>query len=123
MPGMRIIYPLTKLPIDQISVMYVIDLGSGNAVNSIFYDFEIEIQFHFQNGEVLKSMFRSIQTAALAVCAFCLLLPIRSQGQENYFVTYSHQMEEPGNLELATRTVNGFPSASRGFLGSALELE
>src|SRR5436309_3219350 len=68
-------------------------------------------------------MFRSIQTAALAVCAFCLLLPIRSQGQENYFVTYSHQMEEPGNLELATRTVNGFPSAGRGFLGSALELE
>jgi len=68
-------------------------------------------------------MFRSIPIAAFMICAVCLLVPLQSRSQENYFVTYSHQMEEPGNLELATRTVSGFPSAGNQFLGSALELE
>ncbi|PYP89453.1 MAG: hypothetical protein DMG65_13460 [Candidatus Angelobacter sp. Gp1-AA117] len=68
-------------------------------------------------------MFRSIPITAFMIVALCLLVPSQSRSQENYFVTYSHQMEEPGNLELATRTVSGFPSAGNQFLGSALELE
>ena len=40
-----------------------------------------------------------------------------------YFITYSHQMEEPGNLEIATRSVTGKPVGGNRFLGSATELE
>jgi hypothetical protein len=40
-----------------------------------------------------------------------------------YFVTYSHQMEEPGNLEIATRSVTATPNGGNRFFGSAMELE
>ena len=42
---------------------------------------------------------------------------------QEYFVTYSHQMEEPGNLEVATRAVTGFPKGGNSFVGNAFELE
>ena len=44
-------------------------------------------------------------------------------GQENYFVTYSHQMEEPGNLEVGTKSVVGSPRGGNAFLGAAMEFE
>ena len=34
-------------------------------------------------------------------------------GEWPYFVTYSHQMEEPGNLEIATRSVTGKPQGGK----------
>ena len=40
-----------------------------------------------------------------------------------YFVTYSHDMEEPGNLEIALGNVVGKPDGGNRFLGSALEFE
>src|SRR5271166_2524006 len=40
-----------------------------------------------------------------------------------FFITYTHQMEEPGNLELATNTVTGKPSGGNRFLGNATEFE
>jgi hypothetical protein len=43
-------------------------------------------------------------------------------GEGPFFVTYSHQMEEPGNLEITTKNITGKPGGNR-FLGSALELE
>lgn len=43
--------------------------------------------------------------------------------QENYFVTYSHQMEEPGNLEIATKTVVGSPRGGNPFVGAVMEFE
>ena len=52
-----------------------------------------------------------------------LLAPSPLQSQETYFVTYSHQMEEPGNLELATRSVSGFPDGGHSFIGSVIEFE
>lgn len=58
--------------------------------------------------------------AALLVLA---CLPARLHAQENYFVTYTHHMEEPGNLELATKSVSGFPKAGNAFMGNAVELE
>jgi hypothetical protein len=39
-----------------------------------------------------------------------------------YFVTYSHEMEEPGNLEIEMFNVVGAPSGGNRFLGSTLEL-
>ncbi len=61
--------------------------------------------------------------AALLLGALLACFPRAFRGQENYFITYSHQMEEPGNLEIAVRTVNGFPQGANPFLGSAMEFE
>lgn len=61
--------------------------------------------------------------ATLALLALFTGIPRALHGQETYFVTYSHQMEEPGNLELATRNVSGFPHGGNSFMGSVVELE
>jgi hypothetical protein len=47
-----------------------------------------------------------------------------TQAQERpYFVTYSHEMEEPGNLEVESFSVIGQPPAGNLFFGSTLEFE
>ncbi|MGB9120292.1 MAG: hypothetical protein WCE73_06720, partial [Candidatus Angelobacter sp.] len=61
--------------------------------------------------------------AALLLLASPLLVPRRACAQENYFVTYAHHMEEPGNLEFATKSVSGFPNAGNAFWGNAVEME
>src|SRR5262245_30756406 len=40
-----------------------------------------------------------------------------------YFVTYSQNMEEPGNLEIATKNAIGKPPDGNRFIGSNVELE
>ena len=50
-------------------------------------------------------------------------MPRKACAQENYFVTYTHHMEEPGNLEFATKSVTGFPGAGNAFWGNAMEME
>jgi len=40
-----------------------------------------------------------------------------------YIVTYSHQMEEPGNLEFASVTTTGRPGQGNRFFGNAFEAE
>ncbi len=40
-----------------------------------------------------------------------------------FFITYTHQMEEPGNLEISANAVTGKPSGGNRFLGAAMELE
>jgi hypothetical protein len=60
------------------------------------------------------------------VAALCWLLwEIPANAQESpYFVTYSHQLEEPGNLEIATATTVGVPrNNQRAFAAPWLELE
>jgi hypothetical protein len=52
-----------------------------------------------------------------------LLLPACRGGEGPFFITYTHQMEEPGNLELATKNVTGKPGDGSRFLGSTTELE
>lgn len=51
---------------------------------------------------------------------FLMALPAMAQ---DYFITYSHHMEEPGNLEIATRSVTASPKGGNAFVASALELE
>jgi hypothetical protein len=46
-----------------------------------------------------------------------------SAAEGPFFVTYTHQMEEPGNLEIATKNVTGKPGAGDRFLGATTELE
>jgi hypothetical protein len=43
--------------------------------------------------------------------------------EEGYFMTYSHHMEEPGNLELKYQQVFGNPRLGNAFVGSLMELE
>ena len=40
-----------------------------------------------------------------------------------YFVTYTHEMEEPGNLEIELRGATGKPQDGNRFLGSSIEFE
>ena len=44
-------------------------------------------------------------------------------GEGPYFVTYTHQLEEQGNLEFETRSISARPSGEDRFLASAIELE
>jgi hypothetical protein len=58
----------------------------------------------------------------------CLsLLPLAAlpvAGQEPvYFVTYSHDMEEPGNLEISLKGVQGSPKHGNAFVSETMELE
>jgi hypothetical protein len=57
---------------------------------------------------------------ALALIVACTS---RARAQENYFVTYTHHMEEPGNLEISNKSVTGFPQQGSSFLGNATEME
>ena len=61
----------------------------------------------------------------LRCCFVTLILSAAIQGsaQETYFVTYSHQMEEPGNLEVGVKSVAGSPEGGNSFVGSAVEFE
>jgi len=56
-----------------------------------------------------------------------LLLPLGAAAgyaqERPYFVTYSHEMEEPGNLEIENFSVVGTPAAGSRFLGSTVEFE
>src|SRR6202049_1757362 len=40
-----------------------------------------------------------------------------------FFITYTHQMEEPGNLEINSKSLTGRPGDGNRFLGAATELE
>lgn len=62
---------------------------------------------------------RNIAVFAAAVL-FCPL-PSARAAEGPFFITYTHQMEEPGNLEFTTKNVTG--KSGERFLGSALELE
>jgi len=73
---------------------------------------------------LLKSVFKPypwrvvVMIAAFGLCPSNVLA-----GEGPFFVTYTHQMEEPGNLELTIKNVTGRPSDANRFLGSALEFE
>jgi hypothetical protein len=51
------------------------------------------------------------------------LLPCCWGDEGPFFITYTHQMEEPGNLELATKNVTGKPGNGNRFVGGTTELE
>src|SRR5215472_18691468 len=51
-----------------------------------------------------------------------ILIAASCAAQERpYFVTYSHEMEEPGNLEIEFLNATGKPPDANRFLGSTLE--
>jgi len=58
-----------------------------------------------------------------AVAAGALLAAPSEAGEGPFFITYTHQMEEPGNLEFTTRNVTGKPGNGDPFLATAAEFE
>ena len=59
----------------------------------------------------------------LATVGVFLVLPYCWAGEGPFFITYTHQMEEPRNLEFRIKNVTGKPGDGDRFLGSALEFE
>ena len=61
---------------------------------------------------------------SLLTLAFLVAIPVPSRAQETpYFVTYSHDLEEPGDLDIELKNVGGAPARTNAFAGSSLELE
>src|SRR6266403_102658 len=59
----------------------------------------------------------------LVFAGFCLGPSYAPAGEGPFLVTYTHQMEEPGNLEIATKSVTGKPAGGNRFLSVSTELE
>lgn len=67
---------------------------------------------------------RSLLTTALLGLLFVCLYPAQASAQEwPYLVTYSHELEEPGNLEIAFKNVQAAPANGNQFISSTMELE
>jgi hypothetical protein len=63
------------------------------------------------------------RSAFLAV-SLTIFIPFIGRAQDKpYFVTYSHDLEEPGNLEIETKTALGQPNGGNRFGATAMELE
>jgi hypothetical protein len=58
-----------------------------------------------------------------AICLFFILSPAGRAQEKPYFVTYSHDLEEPGNLEIETKTALARPEGANRSGAMALELE
>ena len=61
---------------------------------------------------------------AVLLGLFAVFLAASCTAQERpYFVTYSHEMEEPGNLEIEFFNAVGKPPGGNRFIGSTVEFE
>lgn len=61
--------------------------------------------------------------AAWAAVLALALSPACRAAEGPFFITYTHQMEEPGNLEFAAKNVVGAPGGANRFLGTSFEFE
>jgi len=59
---------------------------------------------------------------AIVVWVFLLAGVLLAQ-ERPYFVTYSHEMEEPGNLDIEFFAADGKPEGANRFVGSTVEFE
>jgi hypothetical protein len=66
----------------------------------------------------MKSLLPSLALVAVALAPLC------SAQEGPFFVTYTHHMEEPGNLEVETSTTSGIPrSGQKFYVAPCMELE
>jgi hypothetical protein len=63
------------------------------------------------------------RNSLMAVLAVLALVPACRAAEGPFFITYTHQMEEPGNLEFATKNVMGKPAGGSRFFGTSAEFE
>jgi hypothetical protein len=59
----------------------------------------------------------------LMLMGACLYHFPASAAEGPFLITYTHQMEEPGNLEITTKNVTGKPTDGNRFVGSSFEFE
>src|ERR1700722_7246990 len=65
-----------------------------------------------------------ILRSGVALAILMGILAVLCGAQEPpYFVTYSHSLEEPGNLEIASKGAAGSPQYANSFTSQTLELE
>src|SRR5260370_11844181 len=64
----------------------------------------------------------ALSASALVCLAMLAVVPLL-HAQENYFVTYSQELEEPGNLEIAAKSLTGAPKGGNPFAATPLEFE
>lgn len=57
------------------------------------------------------------------IAAICSLSTLAFSQEKPYFVTYSQDLEEPGNLEISSKTVQGSPKYGNPFMSETLEFE
>lgn len=69
-----------------------------------------------------QSFFRTLSGLVIIAGVFGLTPPARA-GEGPFFITYTHQMEEPRNLEFNIKGLTAAPGGGHRFFGSALELE
>ncbi len=69
------------------------------------------------------SRFSLFRSSLLALSLSLLLVHAAAAQEKPYFVTYSHDLEEPGNLEIETKTALARPDGGNGFGAAAMELE
>jgi len=68
--------------------------------------------------------FRTFPAIFLLFLCACIAPVTSARAQEKpYFVTYSHDLEEPGNLEIETKTALGRPDGANHYGATAMELE
>ena len=72
---------------------------------------------------LLRPRWRARLAAAIPFLTMLTLTTPACAQEWPYFVTYSHDMEEPGNLEIASKTAIGKPPSGNRFIGASMELE
>lgn len=64
-----------------------------------------------------------IGCSAVLIALAGLLASACEAGEGPFFITYTHQMEEPGSLEFTAKSVTGNPAGGSPFLATAVEFE
>ncbi|MGA3028767.1 MAG: hypothetical protein ABSF98_28845 [Bryobacteraceae bacterium] len=64
-----------------------------------------------------------MQLICIAVVAACVMPGVLSAQEPATFITYTHQMEEPGNLEIENHSATGAPGGGNRFFATATEFE
>jgi hypothetical protein len=65
-----------------------------------------------------------LRTTVWSLLVLATIVSLEAQAQERpFFVTYNHQMEEPGSLEIAVSPIVGTQRGGGAFLASWVELE
>ena len=93
---------------------------SGDADHLTKFMARTSIRSHAPSCNCVACMKR-IVTISIVVIAFTSGIALAQE--RPYFVTYSHEMEEPGNLEIESFNVVGKPTGGNRFLGSDIEFE
>src|ERR1700736_1682041 len=61
--------------------------------------------------------------ACWPLLAVLVLGSVSAHAQDSYFVTYSHELEDAGTLEISAKNIAGSPKGGDTFVASALEFE